>query len=127
MSITPKVEDIKVVHKWINTFNVPHYYVQVFFDKIYGISFRHILELLSQPDLEGDKYTIEGDIKNQNKLTVKIPFQNGVCIAQAVAEPSHHSVRKELDKGRLLFYVKFDGGEAFLDKHNFDSLFSCNL
>lgn len=127
LSITPKVEDIKVVHKWINTFNVPHFYVQVFFDKIYGISFKHILELVAQPDLEGDKYTIEGDTKNQNKLTIKIPSQDGVCLAQAVTEPNHHSVRKELNKGRLLFYVKFDGGEAFLDKQNFDSLFCCNL
>lgn len=127
LSITPKVEDIKVVHKWINTFNVPHFYIQVFFDKIYGISFRHILELVAQPDLEGDKYTIEGDTKNQNKLTIKIPSQDGVCLAQTVTEPDHHSVRKELNKGRLLFYVKFDGGEAFIDKQNFDSLFGCNL
>lgn len=127
LSITPKVEDIKVVHKWINTFNVPHFYVQVFFDKIYGISFRQILELVAQPDLEGDRYSIEGDTKNQNKLTIKIPSQDGVCLAQAVTEPNHHSVRKELNKGRLLFYVKFDGGEAFLDKRNFDSLFCCTL
>ena len=32
LSITAKVEDIKVVYKWIETFNVPHYYFQVFFD-----------------------------------------------------------------------------------------------
>ena len=30
LSITPKVEDIKVVYKWIETFNVPHFYFQVF-------------------------------------------------------------------------------------------------
>jgi type II restriction enzyme len=39
LSITPKAEDVKVVYKWIETFNVPHFYFQVFFDKIYGISF----------------------------------------------------------------------------------------
>ena len=127
LSITPKVEDLKVVHKWIMTYNVPHFYVQVFFDRVYGISFKHILELVSNPDLEDDKYFIEQDTKNQNKTTIKIPSQDGVCLAQAVTEPDHHSVRKELNKGRLLFYVKFDGGEAFLDKQNFDSLFDCNL
>ncbi len=127
LSITPKVEDIKVVHKWIMTYNVPHFYVQVFFDRVYGISFKHILELVSNPDLEDDKYFIEQDPKNQNKTTIKIPSQDGVCLAQTVTEPDHHSVRKELNKGRLLFYVKFDGGEAFLDKQNFDSLFDCNL
>lgn len=127
LSITPKVEDLKVVYKWIMTYNVPHYYVQVFFDRVYGVSFKHILELVSNSDLEDDKYFIEQDTKNQNKTTIKIPSQDGVCLAQAVNEPDHHSVRKELNKGRLLFYVKFDGGEAFLDKQNFDSLFDCNL
>lgn len=127
LSITPKVEDIKVVHKWIMTYNVPHFYVQVFFDKIYGVSFKRILELIADPNLEDDKYYVETDNKNQNKTTIKIPSQDTTCLAQAVTEPDHHSVRKELNKGRLLFYVKFDGGEAFLDKENFDALFECDL
>lgn len=127
LSITPKVEDLKVVHKWINTYNVPHFYVQVFFDKIFGVSFKHILELVANPDLEDINYFIEQDAKNQNKTTIKIPSQDGVCLAQKVTEPNHHSVRKELNKGRLLFYVKFDGGEAALDKENFETLFNCKL
>lgn len=127
LSITPKVEDLKVVHKWITTYNVPHYYVQVFFDKIYGISFERILELVSDPDLEGIEYFVEQDEKNQNKTTIKIPSQKGICLAQKVIEPAHQSVRKELGRGRLLFYVKFNGGEAYIDKNNFDALFGCKL
>lgn len=127
LSITPKVEDLKVVRKWINIFNVPHFYVQVFFDKVYGVSFQHILELISNPDLEDEKYFIEQDTKNQNKTTIKIPSQDGICLAEAVIEPNHHSVRKELNRGRLLFYVKFDGGEACLDANNFESLFGIKL
>lgn len=127
LSITPKVEDLKVVRQWIMTYNVPHYYVQVFFDKIYGISFQHILELVACPEQEDEKYFIEQDTKNQNKTTIKIPSQDGICLAGAVTEPNHQSVRKELNKGRLLFYVKFDGGEAFLDKENFETLFNCTL
>ena len=127
LSITPKVEDLKVVHKWIMTYNVPHFYVQVFFDKVYGVSFQHILELVSNPDLEDDKYFIEQDTKNQNKTTIKIPSQDGICLAEAITEPNHQSVRKELNKGRLLFYVKFDGGKAFLDANNFESLFGIKL
>ena len=127
LSITPKVEDLKVVHKWIQTYDVPHYYVQVFFDRIYGMSFQHILELIANPEWEDEKYFIEQDTKNQNKTTIKIPSQDGICLAGTVTEPNHHSVRKELNKGRLLFYVKFDGGEAFLDKENFEKLFDCSL
>ncbi len=128
LSITPKVEDLKVVRKWINTYNVPHFYVQVFFDKVYGISFKQILELISDPSLEDERFFVEQDTKNQNKTTIKIPSQDGIClVSKALKEPYHQSVRKELNKGRLLFYVKFDGGEACLDKINFDELFDCNL
>lgn len=127
LCITPKVEDLKVVEKWVTRYNVPHYYVQVFFDRIYGISFENILRLISEPRLEGKKYFIEQDTKNQNKTTIKIPSQDGTCIAQKLSEPHHHSVRKELMRGRLLFYVKFQGGEAFIDKIQFDNLFGCNL
>lgn len=128
LSITPKVEDLKVVHKWIMTYNVPHFYVQVFFDKVYGVSFKQILELISNPELEDKNFFVEQDTKNQNKTTIKIPSQDGVClVTKALIEPNHQSVRKELNKGRLLFYVKFDGGEACLDKNSFDQLFGCNL
>lgn len=128
LSITPKVEDLKVVKKWIDTYDVPHFYVQVFFDKVYGISFKNILELISNPDLEGEKYYVEADTKNQNKTTIKIPSQDGIClVTKSLTEPEHHSVRKELNKGRLLFYVKFKGGKACLDKSAFDTLFGCNL
>lgn len=127
LSITPKVEDLKVVYKWIMTYNVPHFYVQVFFDKVYGLSFQRIVELVSNPNLEDDKYFIEQDTKNQNKTTIKIPSQDGTCLAETVTEPNHTSVRKELNRGRLLFYVKFDGGEACLDTNNFESLFGIKL
>lgn len=127
LSMTPKVEDLKVVHKWIMTYNVPHFYVQVFFDRIYGMSFKHIMELVSDPNMEGEKYYVEKDSKNQQKKTIKISPFEGVCLAQTVTEPKHRSVRKELRMGNLLFYVTFDGGEAYLDKENFDTLFACKL
>lgn len=115
LSITPKVEDIKVVYKWIETFNVPHYYFQVFFDKSYGISFKNILTLLTDPDKEGDFYEISKDIKNQNKTTIKINTRNTNQIAYKILEPKHSSVRLEMGRGRLLFYVTFKGGTAYLD------------
>ncbi|NTW61414.1 AccI family restriction endonuclease [Candidatus Saccharibacteria bacterium] len=115
LSITPKVEDIKVVHKWVETFNVPHYYFQVFFDKIYGISYEKIIEIISNSDNEGVIYSIESDTKNQNKTTIKINSKVGREVASKIDEPTHKSARKELDRGRLLFYVTFDGGTAYLD------------
>ena len=72
LSITPKVEDIKVVYKWIETFNVPHFYFQVFFDKVYGISFEQILEIISDSNNESVIFSVEKDTGNQNKTTIKI-------------------------------------------------------
>jgi len=118
LSITPKVEDVKVVYKWIETFNVPHYYFQVFFDKVYGISFEQILQIISNPDNDGVVFSVETDTKNQNKTTIKINSKSGISIASKVDEPYHESVRKEMDRGRLLFYVTFKGGTAYLDIEN---------
>ncbi len=118
LSITPKVEDIKVVFKWIETFNVSHFYFQVFFDKVYGISFEQILKTISNPDNEGPIFSIEENSKNQNKTTFHIASKTGTQIAYKVDEPAHRSVRKEMNRGRLLFYVTFEGGTAYLDIEN---------
>ncbi len=115
LSITPKVEDIKVVYKWAEIFNVPHYYFQVFFDKSYGISFKNILTLLTEPNKEGEYYEISKDVKNQNKTTVKINTRNTAQVAYKTLEPEHKSVRREMGRGRLLFYVSFEKGTAYLD------------
>ena len=115
LSITPKIEDVKVVYKWAETFNVPHYYFQVFFDKSYGISFKNILTLLTDPEKEGDYYEISQDIKNQNKTTVKINTRNTNQVAYKIIEPEHKSVRREMGRGRVLLYVSFEKGTAYLD------------
>lgn len=118
LSFTPKVEDMMIVYKWVQTFNVPHFYFQVFFDKVYGISFENILELISDPANRNTKYFIEKDEKNQQKTTIKINVKEGFEIASRVEMPSHQSGYRELDRGRLLFFVKFEGGEAYLNTEN---------
>ena len=127
LSITPKVEDLKVVYTWICKYNVPHYYVQVFFDKAYGISFKKILTLISDPQLEGKDYFIESDIKNQNKATIKIQANKQTPILNKIELPTHHSELKELNRGRLLFYVKFDESVSVLDASSFSKLFGVEL
>lgn len=127
LSITPKVEDLKVVYKWIETYNVPHFYFQVFFDKVYGISFKKILELISNPELEEDKYFIgDEDSKNQNKWTVKIDYKEGKEVAFKIDMPEHQSIMKKLGRGRLLFHVKFQGGTAYLDVNNLGEVLGIN-
>lgn len=115
LSITPKVEDLKVVYRWIKEFNVPHFYCQVFFDKAYGISFKEILTLITDSEKEGDYYEISADVKNQNKTTIKINTRKTKQIAYKIEEPEHQSIRREMGRGRLLFYVSFHKGTAYLD------------
>ena len=65
LSITPKLEDISVVNRWIQNFDVPHYYLQVFFDKVYIIPFKDILELTADARNEDDIFSVERNVKNQ--------------------------------------------------------------
>ena len=127
LSITPKVEDLKVVYNWINKYQVPHYYVQVFFDKAYGISFEKILSLISDPEKEDKEYFIESDIKNQNKTTIKIHANKEANVLTRIDLPEHYSAIKELWRWRLLFYVKFRNSVSIINKEDFKKLFWFNL
>jgi len=126
LSITPKVEDLALVNRWIQEFNVPHYYLQVFFDRAYIISFREILEIISEPTKEDVIFSIEKDVKNQGKTTIKIDIQVGREIIGRMDMPDHKSALKELERGRLLFYVTFSGGRGYLDPVVFYREFMCN-
>lgn len=126
LSITPKVEDLKVVNRWIEKYNVPHYYFQVFFDKVYAISFEDILKLITDSDKEGVDYFIESDTKNQNKTTIKINSKLGHEVACKIDMPEHKSKMRELARGRLLFYIIFDGGKAYLNINNLLKLLNIN-
>jgi len=119
LSFTPKAEDIYVIYKWIKTFGVPHYYVQVFFDQVYAIPFKKILEIISDSSNEGKIFFVERNAKNQFKTTIHIDINQGILLAEKIDFPDHRSEYKELGRGRLLFYVTFRGGKAYLDVNRF--------
>lgn len=119
LSITPKLEDLALVNRWIQTFGVRHYYMQVFFDKAYVIPFGQILEIVSDSDNEGPMFSVERDTKNQGKTTIKVDVQVGKEILGRIDLPQHRSAMKELERGRLLFYVTFQGGRGYLDQSVF--------
>lgn len=119
LSITPKMEDIALVNRWIQNYNVKHFYLQVFFDKAFVISFKDILTLVSNDNNEGNNFSVERDIKNQGKTTIKINVEIGKEVIGKIDMPEHKSAMKELDRGRLLFYVTFKGGKGYLDNEVF--------
>ena len=119
LSITPKLEDIALVNRWIQRFDVPHYYLQVFFDKAYVISFENILKITSEPKNEDVVFSVEHNVKNQGKTTIHVNVQVGKEILRRIDMPMHRSALKELERGRLLFYVTFQGGKGYLDSEIF--------
>ena len=121
------MEDLKVVYTWVQKYNVPHYYIQVFFDKAYGISFEKILTIIGDPSLEGKEYYIESDVKNQGKTTIKINATNERNILEKIYLPEHYSEMKELNRGRLLFYVKFKDSISVINKDEFEKLLGIKL
>ena len=119
LSITPKLEDISVVNRWIQNFDVPHYYLQVFFDKGYIIPLKDILELTADPKNEDVIFSVERNVKNQGKTTINMNIQVGREIIRRIEMPEHESAVKEQQRGRLLFYVTFRGGKGYLDPEVF--------
>ena len=142
MSFTPKVEDLLVVLKWIETYGVPHFYVQIFFDAIYIISFKDILLLLrnAQIDERGIKnkkilgkidsnpaFVIEKNPKNQYKETIHIYTDRGKILSDKIEYPKLVGSKKELAGGRLLHYVSFEGGKAEIKKDELLKLIADNF
>lgn len=119
LSFTVKLEDIHVVMRWIETYNVPHYYAQVFFDEIYIISFKKILETIRDHIKDKTIYRIERNSRNQLKTTFHINISQGMKIGIIETPPISKSERTELDSGRLLHYVSFNNGAVMIDDDSF--------
>ena len=84
------------------------------------IPFREILEIASDSTKEDDVFSIGKDSKNQRKPTIKINVQVGKEILRRIDMPEHRSAMKELERGRLLFYVTFHNGRGYLDRTIFE-------
>ena len=74
---------------------------------------------MANDDNEGNNFSIERDIKNQGKTTIKVNVKVGKEVLGKIDMPDHKSAMKELDRGRLLFYVTFQGGKGYLDRDIF--------
>lgn len=116
LSFTPKVEDLVSIKKWINKHNVDHYYVQVFYDRIFCISFKQILELLSNSEKYGKTYEFNEHTRNQLKTTIDIDLSEGQEIATLPGIPKISSKMKVGKKGRVATYNSFDSTDEYI--HN---------
>ncbi len=116
LSFTPKIEDIHHVVRWIKIHDVPHFYVQVLFGRVYAIPFAKILEVLKDSPKSGS-YRIARLARNQFKSTIYIPLSKGVLLSSNFKAPSTLTAStKELSNGRVVIVVTFAGGKIDLNK-----------
>ena len=72
-----------------------------------------IFKLTDFPDRNVD---IENDEHVKKAIaTIKVNAKVGKEVIGKIDLPEHKSAMKELDRGRLLFYVTFKGGKGYLD------------
>lgn len=110
-SFTVKVEDLIIVYRWMERFQVPECYTQVFFDSIFGINFLQIFEVIGS----GTGFKIETPRQSQEKATIMIPITSGHRIAVGSEPPEFRTEIRETRLGRVDAFVAPVGGKFTLD------------
>lgn len=119
LGFTVKVEDLKIVYRWIKNHHKPQSYFQIFFDKVYGINFIDILNLIIS---EKREIKIERPLASQLKTTIVIPVEFGVEIATVIEKPKTVAIEKITKLGRHDFYVQPQGGKIEINYQNFEKV-----
>jgi len=114
-SFTVKVEDLRIVYRWIQQYQLPQVYCQVFFDSAYVINFAKIFDIIAS----GCGFTIETPAKSQLKSTIMIPITSGNRIGTMDSMPSFKAEERITRLGRHDAYVVPKGGELRVDSAEF--------
>ena len=118
LSFTVKVEDLKIVYRWIEVCEVPQIYAQVFFDSVFALNVLDIYSVVAS----GSGFSIDRPDKSQNKATIMIPITTGLQIGSFVSPPKFDVEIRETRTGRIDAFVKPVGGKLHLDVSNFRKL-----
>lgn len=110
-SFTIKVEDLKVVYRWLEGHRIPEIYCQVFFDSVFAINMVSILETIGS----GAGFAIENPAKNQEKATIMIPITTGSQVGAFMTIPQFEVGHRRTDLGRHDAFVIPVGGDLELD------------
>jgi hypothetical protein len=110
-SFTVKVEDLRIVYRWIERLNISQTYCQVFLDSVYAINVKKIFEIIAS----GKNIKVDNPIKSQMKTTIMIPITSGEMVGKFNKLPSFEAEAKISRLGRHDAYVKPVGGDLELD------------
>lgn len=105
-SFTVKVEDLRIVYRWVERYGVPQSYCQVFFDVVYAINFLKIFEIIAS----GQGFVIEEPARSQEKATIMIPITSGTCVGKFSRMPRFEAKERVTRLGRHDAFVVPTGG-----------------
>jgi hypothetical protein len=105
-SFTVKVEDLIIVYRWIERYQKPQAYAQVFFDSVFAINVLTIFQTIAS----GSGFSIESPAKSQQKATIFIPITSGTEIGRLVSLPKFDVAERVTRLGRHDAYVVPVGG-----------------
>jgi hypothetical protein len=108
-SFTVKVEDLRVLMRWIEVNNRAQAYVQVFLDEVHAINVCTILNVIATGK-HGRDFTIETPAKSQNKATIMVPISHGIHVGSVIDEVGFQIGMRETKLGRVDAYVVPAGG-----------------
>jgi len=110
-SFTPKVEDLKIVYRWIERHRKPQAYVQVFLDSVFMINVLRIFQIIGS----GAGFKIETPDKSQQKSTIMIPITSGEQVGRFNRLPTFMASEYVTRLGRHEPYVVPVGGDLQVD------------
>jgi len=117
-SFTVKVEDLRIVYRWIERCKVPQSYCQVFFDVVYAINFLDIFKVIAS----GERFVIEKPAKSQEKATIMIPITLGKCVGKFSDLPEFKACERVTRLGRHDAFVVPTGGSLKIDPDSLASV-----
>ena len=111
-SFTVKIEDLKIVYRWIERYKVAESYCQVFYDSVYCINFLDIFRIIAS----GEDFTIESPKKSQEKATIMIPITTGTPVGSFTEPPTFAAQERVTHLGRHDAFVVPKGGRLRIDR-----------
>jgi hypothetical protein len=111
-SFTVKVEDLKIVYRWIERTRVPQAYVQIFFDTAFGINFLDVFGIIGS----GEGFAIETPAKSQEKSTILVPITAGRQIGSFTDQPVFVAEHRMTKLGRHDAFVRPEGSNLVLEE-----------
>lgn len=122
-SFTVKVEDLRIVYRWMERQDVPQAYCQVFFDSAYAINFADIFRTIAS----NEGFSIETPAKSQLKSTIMIPITAGIRLGELTTAPQFEAQERVTRLGRHDAYVVPTGGALRIDGNKLLELLGATL